>query len=274
MPDEVAITLAGLPVDIALHHQEIKACFRHWLRQDGQKGIRVSASEDDIKAEFRRYPEGSHPGSAELTALVYRLSDKLLPYHRVFFHGLAMLFKGKAWIFTGPSGIGKTTQYRLCKRLHRTEVQLICGDKSVVEVASDGKVIVHPTPWNGKERLKSCQEPAPLGGIICLKQDSANSICLMPHLESILYLFRQMMFLPNCKDNIIMAGEVLTAMVKNVPVWFLANKGDEDSAELACRTILASCTDGQNRENGQAGLTVSTTSNKVQEDIDAIQDKS
>lgn len=223
---------------MSLHYQEVDVYFRHWLRQDGRCEISVCVPEEDIEAEYKRYPAGAHPGNAELTAMVYHLSDKLLPLRKVFFHGLAVLLDGKAWIFTGPSGIGKTTQYRLLKKLHGAEVELICGDKPIIEASTDGGVLVHPTPWNGKENYRSCMKQAPLGGIICLRQDSANTICAMPHLESIVFLYRQMMFLPDSRENILMAGEILSAMVKSAPVWFLSNKGDVESSELVYSTII------------------------------------
>ena len=247
MSEEIAISLAGLPIDIALHYQEAGIYFRHWLRQDVGCGIRVSASDDDIQAELARYPAGAHPGNAELTALVYRLSDRLLPLKKVFFHGLAILFKGKAWIFTGPSGVGKTTQYRLLKKRHGADIDLICGDRPILEAAADGKIVVHPTPWNGKENMRSCMKHATLGGIVCLKQETSNSISVMPHRESVLYLFRQMLFLPNCRENVLLAGEILSAVVKSAPVWFLANKGDEASAELAFQALKENADALQNR---------------------------
>lgn len=242
MPEKVTINLAGIPIEIDLHYREVKRYFRHWLRRPGGQGeFSVSVSKEEIDAEFQRYPSDAHPGNAELTALIYRLSDKLLSRRMVFFHGLAMRFKEKAWIFTGQSGVGKTTQYRLFQKLHGSEVDLICGDKPVIEASADGTVWVHPSPWNGKENLKSCMEPAPLGGMICLRQDMNNSIYAMPNAESVMFLFRQMMFLPNCRENILLAGEVLAAMMKSSPVWLLANKGDDASAEMAYSTMKAGC---------------------------------
>lgn len=232
MPEDIAIAMAGLPISIALHHQEARIYFRHWLRHDDCDGIRVSVNSDDIAAEYKRYPAGAHPGNAELTALVYRLSDKLLPLHRVFFHGAAVLFDGRAWIFTGPSTVGKTTQYRHLKEAHGGDIELICGDRPIVEAMPDGTVTVHPTPWNGKENLKSCMKHATLGGFICLKQEAENSIRVMPHAEKTLYLFRQMMFLPDCREKVLLAGDILSSMVKSAPAWLLANNADEESSEL------------------------------------------
>ena len=115
---------------------------------------------------------GTTPEQVEYLELGPRVSDALLPYGRILFHGAAILWRGRVWVFTANSGTGKTTQYMLWKLCFGSEVKILNGDKPLLEFR-EGGILVHPSPWRGKEGLGSL-DAAPLGGIILLEQSEEN----------------------------------------------------------------------------------------------------
>ena len=178
----------------------------------------------DSYVEFRTQTElSSHP---------------LIRHGCCFFHAASFCWQGRAWLLTGPSGVGKTTQFLNWQRLHPNEITMICGDMPVLERREDGTVWVHPSPWNGKENMGDrSHSPAPLAGIILLQQGQDNTIAPLGAAEAIPALFPQFILLPDTAEEIHALASLMDAMLRAVPVWKLANRGDDDSTELLRQTL-------------------------------------
>lgn len=87
-------------------------------------------------------------------------------------HSASFLYQGKAWLFSGSSGTGKSTHTNLWHDL--LHVSLLNGDLNVLALEG-GKPMVHGLPWCGTSEI--C-DPAsyPLGGIILLHQATEDRI--------------------------------------------------------------------------------------------------
>ncbi len=169
----------------------------------------------------------------EFRTLTELSSHPLLPHGCCFFHAASFLWQKRAWLLTGPSGVGKSTQYLNWKRCFPGEITVICGDMPLLEQRTDGSVWCHPSPWNGKERLGSKTSPfAPLGGVVFLEQGAANDIAPLPVRDAILALFRQFILIPDTEDEILKLASLADSMLRSVPVWKLTNRGDEASTAL------------------------------------------
>ena len=174
---------------------------------------------------------------AEFYTCIPIVSDLLLP-DACIFHGTAFIWKGLAYILTGPSGIGKTTQYLNWSGLYGDEVTLINGDKPALRVCEDRTVMVYPSPWNGKEDLRG-DRSARLGGIVCLEQAASNAIHLCTEKEAVPFLFPQVFSLAQDENSVNAIAVFTENLIRSVPVWLLSNKGDPDSARLTQETIQA-----------------------------------
>ena len=187
----------------------------HWLVDDGEK---------------------SH-SFLEFQSLMLATGNELLLHNRALFHGAAILWKEKVWIFTAPSGTGKTTQVRHWKKLVKSTAKIINGDKPFLECRDDGFVWVHSSPWRGKEKYGRPGLSAPLGGIILLEQGNENQIMKMAPEEAVIPLFIEFVSYPENTEQIKHQADILDHVLSNVPVWKLVNLGDEDSAELTIETL-------------------------------------
>lgn len=199
----------------------------------------ITAPENDLSIE-QRYAlptEAESPQYAEFMRLLGEAGSVLLKYNRCIFHGTAFIWHEKAWIFTAPSGTGKTTQYVLWKLLYKDEISILNGDKPILEFRDDNTVFVHPSPWKGKENM-GIMRSAPLGGIILLKQGAENHVRMLPSALAALPLYLQFMFLIDKTENIDRVCALETRLLRNYPVWELTNLGDEASAELMHDTLM------------------------------------
>lgn len=87
-------------------------------------------------------------------------------HHMAVLHSASILYRGKAWLFSGPSGTGKSTHTNLWHDL--LQVPLLNGDLNVLALENEQPVI-HGLPWCGTSGICN-PDSYPLGGIILLKQ--------------------------------------------------------------------------------------------------------
>ena len=87
-------------------------------------------------------------------------------------HSSSILYKNKLWLFSAPSGTGKSTQADYWNNLYNTLI--INGDLNLIQFSCD-EPIVTGLPWCGTSGIYS-DGSYPLGGIILLKQGHENTI--------------------------------------------------------------------------------------------------
>lgn len=82
----------------------------------------------------------------------------------------------------------------------RQRNKILNGDKPLLEFRKDG-ILVHPSPWRGKEGLGSL-DAAPLGGIILLEQSEENRMRRMLPAEAAGPLLTQLLFTRKNADDV------------------------------------------------------------------------
>lgn len=192
---------------------------------------------EDVSTWMNQW-KGCDPSYAEYVISCNYACDALMRQDRVVFHGASFLWNDSAWLFSAPSGTGKTTQLRLWEKLFPGQMEILNGDKPVLELRPDGKVMVHPSPWKGKENYGRDDIVAPLGGIILLTQAKENRIRRMAPAEAARSLFGRIYSTFNTEAEVLLSADILDRILTSVPVWLLENKGDEASALLTHETLL------------------------------------
>mgnify|MGYP000087951183 CR=1 FL=1 len=87
-------------------------------------------------------------------------------------HSASVLYQGKAWLFSGHSGMGKSTHTALWQRHFGGRVQMINDDKPIIR-KKGGVFYVYGTPWMGKSNI-GANISAPLGAVFLLERDRVN----------------------------------------------------------------------------------------------------
>lgn len=230
------ILLADIPIEISLRGTCCPPVLSFYSsRLPAQCAAAVTDSA--LSAAIPHYPIGEAPDYIEFMELSLAVSDALIPFSRVLFHGTAFIWKEKAWIFSAHSGTGKTTQYLLWKLLYGDEVRMLNGDKPILSFSDSGQILVHPSPWMGKENMgQLCS--APLGGIILLRQGQENHMQRIGAKEAAIPLFTQFMFSRQNPSDVRAVCALEERLLKAVPLWLLTNKGDEASVRLCRKTLI------------------------------------
>lgn len=102
-------------------------------------------------------------------------------------HSASIAYDGRAWLFSGKSGTGKSTHAALWNKLYHTE--LINGDINLIGM-ENGRILIYGTPWCGTSKIYSIQTYE-LGGIALLKQAAENEVQKLPAASRQLLLFQR-----------------------------------------------------------------------------------
>lgn len=108
-----------------------------------------------------------------LTSMIrIAFAQAILPHGAVSMHASVVVNDGRAFLFMGKSGTGKSTHSRMWLE-HITGTVLLNDDNPIVRLTDDG-VVVYGSPWSGKTPCYK-NEWAKVAGIIRLRQASVNS---------------------------------------------------------------------------------------------------
>lgn len=177
MPDleSFYIKIADLTVEIRHKYAFTKQFCKDYV-VDGTKQVDIiaSTSPQEIEEEGKLYGSPHSEGYCENICLYRSIAEQIPILDRFVFHGAAVSIDGVGFIFTAPSGTGKTTHVRLLMSNFGDRVSIINGDKPIISLA-DGKATVCSTPWAGKEKWHD-NTSAELGGICLLRRGKENSI--------------------------------------------------------------------------------------------------
>lgn len=143
---------------------------------------------------------------------------------------------GKAYLFLGKSGTGKSTHSSLwLKYIEGSE--LMNDDNPVVRTFPDGSIVAFGSPWSGKTPCyKNIQ--APVGAFVQIRQCPENRISRMSVIESYSSLFSS---ISGIKDDDSNLADGLNASIDKVlsavPCYLLDCRPDEEAAQLCAATV-------------------------------------
>jgi len=189
-----------------------------------------------MKKEYSSfYNENCSIAYTEYCLLLYKISNLLPRYNCCLFHGVSFMYKNKVYILTAPSGTGKTTQYKNLKKLYGDQIQIMNGDKPILEVGK--RIIVHPSPWFGKEGYRSNKE-GELKGIIYLEQGKTDSIEKMNIGQAVLPILSQFLYEEKSREILHCICRIEDQILKKVPVYKLINTASLESTRMIFNTVL------------------------------------
>ena len=133
-------------------------------------------------------------------------------------HSASILYKEKAWLFSGHSGMGKSTHTGLWHEL--LETPYLNGDLNLLGT-ENGKIMVYGIPWCGTSKLYTTKDYE-LGGIVLLGRDPAKDFLteLTPS-EKIIRVMQRMIS-PAWKERFFSLNlEFAEEIADHVPVLYL-----------------------------------------------------
>ena len=209
------------------HTEEESSYFEFWL---GKKLCSIMVADKNYREAKVCVKENWSFGVNNAIMVMYALATA--NSQTALFHSSVVSYQGKAYMFLGTSGTGKSTHSSLwLKYIEGTE--LVNDDNPVVRII-DGVARVYGSPWSGKT---PCYRNVvyPVGGIVKLDQAPYNEI---KRLKGIMAYAAIMPSISGKRwDKQLAEGlhETENLLAQIVPVWHLDCLPDEAAARLSCQ---------------------------------------
>lgn len=202
----------------------------HFFRNRENPTSMMFANEDWTDISVCRGVNGEYSNELVVTAVYSRLCS----LNTALIHASYVDYNGSGIVFTGPSGIGKTTQAELWKK-HRNAT-IVNGDKVFVRLVDD-KFYAYGSPWKGSSPY-GINHKSELKGIVVLLQGKSNTIRRLNDIEAT-QLFLPHVFMPRwsekCMNELF---STLNILLEKTPIWLLECNLEEDAINITEKAIF------------------------------------
>lgn len=152
----------------------------------------------------------------------------LISRSRFLFHCSFIIINGKAILFSGSSGKGKSTQAELWNKFRNAEI--INGDRAILRMKS-GKLWAYGTPYCGSSRI-SVNKTAEVAAIFFPEHSEKSSVMKIDSSFETVPLLLSQMTLEN-NENAVNALLFAENLFKTVPLFSMPCVPDETAVEAA-----------------------------------------
>ena len=193
----------------------------------------------DITIRTDLFKPGSWP-DLTMDEMVYMASGlqfayQMLQHNGLVLHSSAVALDGKAYLFSGPCGTGKSTHTRLWKSTFGESAKVFNDDKPALRLV-DGVWYAYGTPWCGKDGI-NINMKVPLAGICFLKQAPENKIRRLNQVEAMQKIIWQTGHRFKKVENLDLMLSHVEKLVQMIPVYELENRPEPEAAQLSYETL-------------------------------------
>jgi hypothetical protein len=151
-------------------------------------------------------------------------------------HASSVIYDGKAYLFLGKSGTGKSTHSRMWQTA--LDGVVLMNDDHPVLRAEDGIVTAYGSPWSGKT---PCYKniSAPLGGIIRIVRAPHNKAVRLAPIQAYASLMTSCSGMTWDRELADGKDRTLQAVVSRTPCWVMECLPDEDAAKVCMSAVTS-----------------------------------
>lgn len=222
--------------------------YTKWLCRDyeydgnEQDAFRLKVEQADILNEKKKLAD--FPDFFVESVFVYR---KLCEYalnnaNGLIFHCSAVMVDDGAYLFTAPSGTGKSTHTRLWREMLGDKAVMINDDKPIIRLI-DGEFYVYGTPWMGKHNL-GANVRAKLKAICKIRQEKENVIEKIRPQQMLVMILNQTLR-PEKLENMDKLLGLIEKMLSKTKLYSLGCNISREAAELSYNAMVK----GEGNEN-------------------------
>ena len=222
--------IADLIVDIPAVGDLISRCKDY--RYDGIDGADIHIRTESFRPDSWRGVTGDSYYYLESGTQFYL---QLIKNFGVMLHASAVELDGKAYLFSAPSGTGKSTHTRLWQSTFGENARVFNDDKPALRFI-DGVWYAYGSPWCGKDGI-NINMKAPLAGICFLKQGPENRIRRLDKVEAAQNIIWQTMHRFKLVENLDLMLSHVEKLVEHIPVFELKNRPEPEAALLSYNTM-------------------------------------
>lgn len=173
-------------------------------------------------------------GDCEYIATGGSFYRQLVFHNGIMLHASCVVVDDRAYLFSAPSGTGKSTHTKLWLKLFGERAYILNDDKPALRIL-DGEVYVFGTPWSGKKD-RSRNAKVPLGGIAVVNRAEHNEIRRMLPERAVFAILNQTAR-STSSSVMYQCMETIDRIVSTGKVFELFCNMDISAAELSYKTM-------------------------------------
>ena len=225
--------IADLIVSVPTGDGLADRCAPYRCGEEGTPDIFIHT--DRYRAE--RYDPRIRQSTVAYMESAYQFYRQLLGYDGFYLHASAVALDGKAYLFSGPSGMGKSTHTRLWQQVFGDRAIVFNDDKPALRYRN-GQWYAYGTPWCGKDGI-NVNLRLPLAGICFLQQAGENRIRRLPVIQALSRFLTQTIYkeLDAREMGLLMASA--DRLLREIPVFELENRPEPAAVRLAYAAMSA-----------------------------------
>ena len=228
--------IAGLNVDMEISGKTtIEQAAKYRIEPNGRPAdITICPSKERIEEKMKKNMITSYALQEYMTtgAAFY---VALIKFGGFMLHSSAVALNGKAYLFSAPSGTGKSTHTSRWVSYFGKERAVIINDDKPAIREINGEFKVMGTPWSGKTDQNE-NIAVPIAGIAFLKRGESNSIRRMSVNEAIKNIMWQTVR-PSRPDNMEALLTTLDKFISAVPVYELTCNISDEAVETSYQAM-------------------------------------
>ena len=222
--------IADLLIQMDVSGRTLQQAKAYESREDAPADIVLKC---DVEQIMELNPQLTDPDIAEYMGTGAIFARELLKFDGTFLHSSAVVLDGKAYLFSAPSGTGKSTHTEKWCRLFGA--RYLNDDKPALRLV-DGIWMAYGTPWSGKHDLSS-NEGVPVGGVAVLSRGDENTITRMQPAQAMPWIMSQTTFRLG-REDMDKQLVLMDCFLRQVPIWQLSCR-NEDAAAIVSRNAMA-----------------------------------
>ena len=201
-------------------------------RTDDKVNPDIILSEENLPSFEEFQKKNPHLSLDEIEYILYgsKFYNELINHNGFLLHSSCVVVDNHAYLFSAPSGTGKSTHTQLYLKVFKDRARILNDDKPAIVIDGD-KVMAYGTPFSGKTDL-NLNEAYPIKGICFIERDTTNHIEEMPSIKSIYSIYDQTLR-PTDEYRAELLLGYIGKVVENVPIFRLYCNMEDEAALLS-----------------------------------------
>lgn len=223
--------IADLSIKIEPEYECTRLRLAPYLTDSSDVDFEIKISKEQIIERSRQSSNPCSKSEAESVLILTQLCTRVLEcYNGFFFHSSSLMLDGEAYIFTAPSGTGKSTHTALWRKHFGSRVTMINDDKPIIRNI-DGKFFVYGTPWMGKADIGN-NIKAPIKAVYLIKRGNENKAVRVKAGEVFGEILTQTV-IPSDREQLSELLSLLDSFFRQIPLYVLTCTVSDEAVEAA-----------------------------------------
>ena len=165
--------IANLYININPIYEYTKKRMHPYLVNSEKFDFEIDITDNEISTYLHKTKTPCTPENAENILILTKICNIVLcKFNGFFFHSSSLMLDNEAYIFTAPSGTGKSTHTALWREYFGDKVTMINDDKPIIR-KQNGRFFTFGTPWMGKSSIGN-NISAPVKAVYVLERGDEN----------------------------------------------------------------------------------------------------